>query len=90
MGDMLVAWVDRVGLCDPRCHMRGLTRPDGSRVMRYAPGDGHLSFGVADERGRSLPYDVTHREAEQLCPAGWTIYMDGPYHRARPLQPENR
>jgi len=65
-----------------------ITRPDGSRVMRYAPGDGHLSFTVADERGRALPYDVTRREAQQLCPAGWTIYMDGPYHRARPLTQE--
>ena len=68
--------------------MRGLTRPDGSRVMRYAPGDGHLSFTVADEGGRALPYDVTDAEAQALCPAGWTIYMDGPYHRARPVQLE--
>lgn len=65
--------------------MRGLTRADGSRVLRYAPGDGHLSFTVADERGRALPWDVTRREAEMLCPAGWTLYADGPYWRARPV-----
>lgn len=64
--------------------MRGLTRPDGSRVLRYASGDGHLSYNVADERGRSLRYDVTREEAEQLCPAEWVIYADGPYWRARP------
>lgn len=65
-----------------------ITRPDGSRVLRYAPGDGHLSFTVDDGGGRAEMYNVTDAEAEQLCPAGWTIYMDGPYHRARPLQPE--
>ena len=63
-----------------------ITRPDGSQVRRYAPGDGHLSFTVANDQGRALPYDVTDAEAQALCPANWAIYMDGPYHRARPVQ----
>jgi hypothetical protein len=51
-----------------------ITRPDGSIVRTYAPGDGHLSYGVTDT------------EASHLCPPGWTVYRDGPYHRARPAQ----
>lgn len=62
-----------------------LTRPDGSTVRAYAPGDGHLSFGVG-YNGEAQAYDVTDDEARSLCPYGWLIYKDGPYHRARPAQ----
>ena len=62
-----------------------ISRPDGSIVRVYASGDGHLSYGVGNEQGRALPYDVTLAEARQLCPAGWRVYSDGPYHRARPF-----
>ena len=63
-----------------------ITRPDGSIVRTYAPGDGHLSYGVDRGDGRAARYDLTDTEASRLCPPGWTVYRDGPYHRARPAQ----
>jgi len=64
---------------------RFIKRPDGSRVMTYAPGDGDLSF-VAEYNGAAIPYDVTDAEAESVCPEGWRVYKSGPYHRARPVR----
>lgn len=63
---------------------RKIERPDETFIHLYAPGDGHLSYTRADDKGRALPYDVTDDEAEQLCPAGWSVYRDGPYHRCKP------
>jgi hypothetical protein len=64
---------------------QNVTRPDGSIVRCYAPGDGHLSFAL-DYEGKARPYDITDAEAEQACPYGWIVYRDGPYHRARPAR----
>lgn len=61
-----------------------IRRKDGSIVRTYAPGDGHLSYGVDRDDGRAAPYDVTDTEADALCPPGWAVYLEGPYHRARP------
>lgn len=57
-------------------------RPDGTTVHCYAPGDGHLSYATAYE-GEARPYDITDDEARAICPYGWIVYMEGPYHRAR-------
>lgn len=57
-------------------------RCDGATVHCYAPGDGNLSFAVAYD-GEARPYDVTDGEARAICPDGWNVYRDGPYHRAR-------
>lgn len=67
--------------------MRGqnITRPDGSTVRCYAPGDGHLSFALEYD-GAARPYDITDQEAEQACPYGWIIYKEGGVHRARPAK----
>lgn len=60
-----------------------ITRSDGSTVSTYASGDGHLSFTVSMD-GLAQNYDVTDDEARQICPYGWLVYKEGPYHRARP------
>lgn len=65
--------------------MSFLQREDGSKVRCYAPGDGHLSYALEYE-GAARPYDITDEEAEKLCPYGWLVYRDGPYHRARPAK----
>ena len=67
--------------------MSHITRPDGSKVHCYAPGDGHLSYAAGCE-GKARSYDITDDGARQLCPNGWEVYKDGPYHRARPIKPE--
>ena len=62
-----------------------LHRSDGARVRCYAPGDGHLSFATEYD-GAARPYDISDEEAIAICPYGWIVYQDGPYHRARPAK----
>jgi hypothetical protein len=61
---------------------------DGDRIAvihAYAPGDGNLSFVVADvEHPHSaVSPSPTREECEAACPYGWELYQEGPSWRAR-------
>lgn len=62
---------------------RVIYRDQFTRVSCYAPGDGDLSFVVADIRTTKAIGVPTEAEARDICPDGWEVYMDGPYPRAR-------
>lgn len=74
--------------------MRKTIMRKGSQIVEiraYAPGDGHLSFVACFTEdcagGRRLDATSpapTRAECERALPAGWELYPNGPYWRARP------
>lgn len=69
---------------------------EGSTIVEisaYAPGDGNLSFvaryvedNPGGKRGDSVSPGPTKEECEAACPAGWVLFQNGPYWRARKLE----
>lgn len=63
-------------------------------ITAYAPGDGDLSFvarytedNPAGRRSEAAYPGPTKEECQAACPAGWHLYQNGPYWRARKDQP---
>lgn len=55
-------------------------------IHTYAPGDGMLSFVARTKEGVATG-TPTREECESLVPNGWELFADGPYWRARKMQP---
>jgi hypothetical protein len=62
---------------------------DGDRIAvihSYAPGDGNLSLVATDPHTKEAVKPSPNREeCAAVLPAGWELYEDGSYWRARKI-----